>query len=63
MLSLPYNGTCEFEDAVANPALLAHLADCMRRIDAREIRTLNDGVSFRGGVFRWVNQWNVLIPI
>jgi hypothetical protein len=62
MLSLICTGTFEFDDGVDKAALLAHLAEQLRKLDARAIRISRDAVSFRGGFFRGVNNWNILIP-
>jgi hypothetical protein len=62
MLSLTCTGTFEFDDGVDKAALLAHLAEQLRKLDARSIRISRDAVSFSGGVFRGVNNWNILIP-
>ena len=62
MRSLTYTGTLEFDDGVDKTALIAHLADCLRKLDAHEIRISHTSVSFRGGMFRFVSNWNLLGP-
>lgn len=62
MLSLACAGAFEFDDGVDKAALLAHLAGCMRKLDARAIRISLDSVSFSGGPFRLVSNWNILVP-
>jgi hypothetical protein len=59
MLSLTCTGTFEFDDGVDKAALLAHLAEQLRKLDARSIRISGDAVSFSGGFFRGVNNWNI----
>jgi hypothetical protein len=44
------------------PLLLQHLADCLRAVEARDIRVTEDAVYFKGGAFRMVTNWNVLVP-
>lgn len=48
-------------DADLSP-LPAHLAGCLRRKSAREVKIEGETVRFRGGAFRWVSNWNVLYP-
>jgi hypothetical protein len=63
MMSSPaYNGTLEFDEGVGKTALLAHLACCLRKVNAHEVRISPNSVSFRGGVFRGVSNWNILSP-
>jgi hypothetical protein len=62
ILSLTYTGTLEFDTGVDITALIAHLADYLRKLDARNIRTSYTSVSFRGGLFRTVSSGNILIP-
>jgi hypothetical protein len=43
-------------------ALPTHLANCLRRVEARQVATEANRISFKGGVFRLVGNWNVLCP-
>lgn len=43
------------------PALVAHLADCLRDVYAKEVRVEGNSISFVGGYFRFVTNWNVLV--
>ena len=62
ILSLTYTGTLEFDAGVDTTALIVHLADYLRKLEARDIRISQASVSFRGGLFRAVSNWNILIP-
>jgi len=43
--------------------IMAHLADKLDSVDAYDITHEQDTLSFRGGLFRLVGNWNVLISI
>jgi len=62
MSSPEYNGALDFDEGVDRASLLAHLDFCLRKINARDVQISSDSVSFRGGLFRGVNNWNLLIP-
>lgn len=62
ILSLTYAGALEFDAGIDSTALIAHLADHLRKLNARDIKASQSSVSFRGGLFRAVSNWNVLIP-
>lgn len=55
-------GSFDYDDGVTKAVLLAHLADQLRSVNAASIRVSANTVSFTGGLFRGVNNWNVLIP-
>ena len=57
-----YSRTVYFDVNIDLIALPAHLADCLRRLDARAVEVVKNRVSFTGGFFRLVNNWNVLVP-
>jgi hypothetical protein len=57
-----YTRTVIFEGDIDQTMLAAHLADCLRQVDARMIEIDQNRVSFKGGAFRLVNNWNVLVP-
>jgi len=59
---LTYTGALEFDDGVDTAALITHLADHLRKLDGRDIKISRASVSFRGGLFRGVNNWNILVP-
>ncbi len=42
--------------------LLPYLCDRLREVKARRITVTDHAVSFRGGMFRFVGKWNVLVP-
>jgi hypothetical protein len=52
MPSLAYYGAFDFDEGVDKAALLAHLAHCLQKVNARDIRISRDSVSFRSGFFR-----------
>ena len=54
-------GTFEFDEGVDSGALPAHLAACLARVHAREIQVDSNLISFSGGLFRFVGNWNVLV--
>src|SRR5713226_3498439 len=57
-----YTRTVNFDGDVDLATLPAHLANCLRRLDAREVEVDQNRVSFTGGMFRFVSNWNVLVP-
>jgi hypothetical protein len=62
MPSLAYDGVFDFDEGVNKADLLAHLASRFQKVNAGDIQISRDSVSFRGGFFRGVGSWNVLIP-
>jgi hypothetical protein len=62
MPTLTTTGKIGFPAGVSTSELLAHLADCLRDVSAKEVRVEGNSVSFVGGVFRFVTNWNVLAP-
>ncbi len=59
-LALVLEGSFDFDTGVEKTALLSHLAECLRKVDARGVHIIEGRVSFRGGLFRGVSNWNVL---
>jgi hypothetical protein len=57
-----YTSTVNFEGDVDSALLPAHLADCLRRVDGRDVTVEQNRVSFTSGLFRLVSNWNVLVP-
>ena len=57
-----YTKTVNFDGNVDLATLPAHLADCLRRLDARVVAVDQNRVSFTGGLFRLVSNWNLLVP-
>ncbi len=62
MPTLTTAGKVGFPAEMSPSKLLAHLADCLRDVSAKEVRVEGNSVSFVGGVFRFVTNWNVLAP-
>ncbi len=71
-LSLSYNldampmlietGAVDFDEEVNSSLLPSHLAGCLRSVDADAVEVADNLVTFRGGIFRVVTNWNVLVP-
>ncbi len=57
-----YTGTINVDEDVQPSALMPHLAECLRRVRARHITVDGNRITFKGGVFRFVSNWNVLSP-
>jgi len=55
-------GTLGFDQEVDVSLLPAHLAGCLRGVDADAVEVTDNLVTFRGGIFRFVTNWNVLVP-
>jgi hypothetical protein len=55
-------GTVDFDREVDSSLLPAHLAGCLRSVDADAVEVTDNLVTFKGGVFRFVTNWNVLVP-
>jgi hypothetical protein len=60
--SFEYTVTFDYDNRLDKTALLAHLASCLQKLEARDIHTNGESVTFRGGLFRAVNKSNILIP-
>jgi hypothetical protein len=61
MPTLTTAGQVTIPAGVNTSALLAHLVDCLRDVNAKEVRAEGNSVSFVGGIFRFVTNWNVLV--
>ena len=57
-----YRGCASFDQSVDSTRLPAHLADRLRLVQARNVQVEGYRVTFTGGMFRLVNNWNVLVP-
>jgi len=57
-----YTRAIGFNGDVDAAMLPAHIADGLRRMDARAVEVNENHVSFTGGIFRLVGNWNVLVP-
>ncbi|MHC4503361.1 MAG: hypothetical protein ACYTFI_08660, partial [Planctomycetota bacterium] len=60
--ALMYTGTVHVDEDVQPSALMPHLAACLRRVRARHVTVDGNRITFKGGVFRFVTNWNVLVP-
>jgi hypothetical protein len=56
------HGSVGFDDEVDSSSLPSHLARCLRDVDANAIEIDGNTVRFKGGIFRLVTNWNVLVP-
>src|SRR5688572_19734145 len=52
----------EFARDVDSAQLPEHLADSLRSVHATDVVVSQRGVTFRAGMFRFVSNWNVLVP-
>jgi|HubBroStandDraft_6_1064221.scaffolds.fasta_scaffold774813_1 hypothetical protein len=57
-----YTKTVSFTGEIDQGMLAAHLAECLRQINARTVRIDREFVSFTGGIFGDGSKWDVLIP-
>ena len=55
-------GDVPFDDKVDLTVLPTHLADCLKDVKGRSVEIEENHVAFTGGMFRWVSNWNVLVP-
>ena|SRR5579864_9143373 len=62
MLSPVRTGTLAFDRAVDSALLPAHLARCLRSVNASTVEIIGNRVTFTAGIFRLVSNWNVLVP-
>ena len=62
MPSLLKIGTVHFDPALDPSVLPRHLANCLNDISANDVEIRGSRVSFRGGLFRFVTNLNVLVP-
>lgn len=58
-----YTRALYFGVQVDTNALPPHLVGCLCRVSARDISVNENRVFFKGGMFRFVGNWNVLHPI
>jgi hypothetical protein len=54
-------GAVDFGKDVDSSLLAAHLAVRLREVDASEVEVRNNRVTFSGGIFRFVTNWNILV--
>jgi hypothetical protein len=57
-----YDGSLEFDIGIDKVALLTHIAECLRNVEARRVKISRDTIFFQGGLFRFVGRWNILVP-
>lgn len=62
MPTLTVVGRVKFPAEASSAALSAHLANRLHDVSAKEVSVEGNSVSFVGGVFRFVTNWNVLVP-
>ena len=54
-------GNIKFDSDRTAAELASHLAECLRHVNARQVIVDGNRVTFRGGMFRFVSNWNVLV--
>jgi hypothetical protein len=59
---LMYTRAIGFDRDVDVAMLPAHVAAALRHLNARAVEVNQNRVSFTGGIFRLVSNWNVLVP-
>jgi len=62
MPSLTRTGTLSFDGEIDSTTLPTHLADALWKAEASTVKTQNNCVTFTRRVFRFVSNWNVLVP-
>lgn len=62
MPALTVVGRVEFPPETSTSTLSAHLADRLHAVSAKEVSVEGNSIQFVGGVFRFVTNWNVLVP-
>jgi len=60
-MALRKTGTVDFDPEINASLLPEHLASCLRSVDANDVQVTDKIVAFRGGIFRFVTNWNVLV--
>jgi hypothetical protein len=59
---LTWTSTVDFHDEIDTAELAAHLARSLNKARAGSVVVQGNCVMFTGGVFRWVDNWNILVP-
>jgi len=54
-------GAVDFGNEVDSSLLAAHVAARLRDVDAKEVDVRPNRVTFEGGFFRFVTNWNILV--
>ena len=49
------------DQGVDSDSLRAHLARCLRSVDASKVDIIGNRVTFTAGIFRLVSNWNILV--
>jgi hypothetical protein len=57
-----YERTMKYDARLDTVGLVAHIASRLRGVEARDVRVIGNRVLFKGGIFRWVSNTNVLVP-
>ncbi len=57
-----YEKTLKYDARVDSTQLAPHFARSLRSARASDVRVIEDRVVFKGGIFRLVTNWNVLVP-
>jgi hypothetical protein len=62
VMAFACRGALDFDDGVDTSRLLTHVADRLRAAKAQHVIISNESIAFHGGLFRFVGNWNVLVP-
>ena len=57
-----YRGATSISDLVDLEALPGHLAARLNKVKAHDVTIQGNQVFFKAGMFRFVTNWNVLVP-
>ena len=60
--SLTLTGNLSFDAKIDPAALPSHLANCLWSVKASTVEIQGDSVVFTRRMFRFVSNWNVLVP-
>jgi len=61
MPMLVTSGAVNFDNEIDSSLLAAHVASQLRDLDANEVDVRPNRVMFKGGYFRFVTSWNILV--
>jgi hypothetical protein len=62
ILSTMTRGSLPLDKHIDPHKLVERLADALRLVHAKDVIVTANRISFSGGIFRFVSNWNVLVP-